>query len=824
MTNAQAEAQPSAPWIISSSYDLVLFVGTPFLIVPALLLASGHWAAEDIALVVAAFGATGHHLPGMMRAYGDRALFKRFKSRFIFAPIFLAGVCILSYVYGLTGITVVALIWGVWHGLMQTYGFMRIYDAKARSFAPMTAKLDFYMCVAWFGFGFIDSEYRMFGWMDDFYRSGGPFIAAEWIQALRWIWIGMTALVSAAFIIHAVRQQRAGNPANPIKFALMFTSFGFWWFCMSWSPNMILGVAMFELFHDSQYLSIVWLFNRNRAERDVEVGSFTAFVFRQRIWLVLLYVGLVALYGAWDYIDQSLVDGSWQSALIGLMVASALLHFYYDGFIWKVREQDTGGSLGLKGGTGRLLPRISVSSWKWSLFIVPLLVLAYTQSRVDLTELERLRLVVHSLPKSSMAHNNLGVVLQAEQKFDEARSHYQRALDLYPEYAEAHHNLGSLMLLEEQSALAEQHLQRAVEIRVMRSGAVRDLAHALRINGKYEEAASRYQAVLKSDHRDADALTGLAMTYLYLDQPEQAADSFARALTLNPLDPITHANLATLRRNQGRHEEAIQHHQRAMELAPERTDFAMEMALSLMAANRHGDAVEPLKRILQRDPQHLHAHRYLGAIYAETGQPGAAVEHLEFVVQQTGDTNALVGLGSVLAQTDQLDAAERQLKRALANDAQNAEAHHWLGRIYDRRQDPAQARFHFEQAVAGEPDNADQLNRLGIVFLKMKDPQAARGALQRSVAADPNFAAAHANLAISLGQLGDPDEARHHFEEALRLEPDHRAAHFYLNRMALQAGDWEAVRHHATALLKIDPEDDEAQRALHMAEAKSIQE
>jgi len=45
----------------------------------------------------------GHHLPGMIRAYGDRALFQRFKYRFIFAPIFLVVVCTAFFFVGSQG-------------------------------------------------------------------------------------------------------------------------------------------------------------------------------------------------------------------------------------------------------------------------------------------------------------------------------------------------------------------------------------------------------------------------------------------------------------------------------------------------------------------------------------------------------------------------------------------------------------------------------------------------------------------------------------------------------------------------------------------------
>ncbi|PYL78867.1 MAG: hypothetical protein DMF27_02665, partial [Verrucomicrobia bacterium] len=62
-------------WILNSWRDLILYVGTPLLILPVFALAQSRWSAQDIYLFVAAFGAMGHHLPGMIRAYGDRALF-----------------------------------------------------------------------------------------------------------------------------------------------------------------------------------------------------------------------------------------------------------------------------------------------------------------------------------------------------------------------------------------------------------------------------------------------------------------------------------------------------------------------------------------------------------------------------------------------------------------------------------------------------------------------------------------------------------------------------------------------------------------------------
>ena len=128
-------------WILDSWRDLILYVGTPLLLLPAFALAQARWSPQDIYLFVAAFGAMGHHLPGMIRAYGDRALFERFKWRFILAPLFLLAVCVAFFWWDLKGILLVVFFWGVWHGLMQTYGFLRIYDAKVGSVSRLTARL-----------------------------------------------------------------------------------------------------------------------------------------------------------------------------------------------------------------------------------------------------------------------------------------------------------------------------------------------------------------------------------------------------------------------------------------------------------------------------------------------------------------------------------------------------------------------------------------------------------------------------------------------------------------------------------------------------------
>ena len=118
----------------------------------------------------------------------------------------------------------------------------------------------------------------------------------------------------------------------------MATSIAFWWYSNVVVSNMLVGIALFEIFHDVQYLTIVWIFNLNRVDRNPSVGRFTRFLFRRSWGLAGLYVGLVAAYGSLNLVPPGLSSQTLSRSLTGLLTASALLHFYYDGFIWKVRE------------------------------------------------------------------------------------------------------------------------------------------------------------------------------------------------------------------------------------------------------------------------------------------------------------------------------------------------------------------------------------------------------------------------------------------------------------------------------------------------------
>ena len=588
-------------WILDSWRDLILYVCTPLLLVPIFVGAQGFWAAEDIYLFVAAFGAMGHHLPGMIRAYGDRALFQRFRWRFICAPIFLVVVCAAFSLWDLKGIVLVAFVWGVWHGMMQTYGFCRIYDAKVGSFAQLTRRLDFALCGIWFATAVLLSPQRMTDTLESYYAAGGPLIPPALLRTAQPGLLALALAISGVFLVNFIWAWMQGRRPSPVKLVLLVTSISFWWYCNNIVASVLVGIALFEVFHDVQYLSLVWIYNRKRVESDSSIGGFMRFVFRRSGALVGLYIGLIFAYGALGYFKSNIGIDTVKRVLTGVVTASALLHFYYDGFIWKVREKSTRQSLGIGGGTADVSTSAFLPSWavhgaKWvAVFVIPLGALWFWQVRAPRSGLQRLGQIVADLPVGARQHSNYGKALQDAGRLDEAAEEFSAALRFNPGSAKAHANLAAVLIGK----------------------------------GDLEEAQTHFEAALRIDPNNAEVHSGYAYLLERLGRLEQAAAECATAVRLDPRSAMAWYSYGAFLEKHGKPEEAIAQYRQAVKVDPRHVDAHLDLASALF---QKGDLQEAKAHYLEGsrlDPKLAQPHNDLGKVFMREGNVPQAIVQFE---------------------------------------------------------------------------------------------------------------------------------------------------------------------------------------------------
>src|SRR5207248_3073150 len=380
----------------------------------------------------------------------------------------------------------------------------------------------------------------------------------------------------------------AGTRQNPVKLALFVTSIAFWWYCNNGVANILAGIALFEVFHDVQYLSLVWIYNRNRVEKDSSIGGFMRFIFRRSGSLIGLYVGLVFAYGSIGYSNSTIVLETLTRVLTGLVAASGLLHFYYDGFIWKVREKSTRQSLGLAGGAadvnlGGFLPGWALHATKWAVaFVIPLAAMSIGKVYRASPEVDRSRYVAADLPSSARAHYNYGASLQQQGRLDEAQQEYNAVLRFDPNYTKAYINLGQLLVSKDKLDEAKKYYEKAIELDPRTGEAHAGYAYLLERLGDAEQARAEYQNAIRVTPKSAR----LFYTYAaFLDQRgelDAAIAEYQRALDVDPNLADAHSELATALLTKGDSRKAEAHYLEAARLDPKRADVHSNLGSLLL--------------------------------------------------------------------------------------------------------------------------------------------------------------------------------------------------------------------------------------------------
>ncbi|MSR61461.1 MAG: tetratricopeptide repeat protein [Planctomycetes bacterium] len=103
--------------------------------------------------------------------------------------------------------------------------------------------------------------------------------------------------------------------------------------------------------------------------------------------------------------------------------------------------------------------------------------------------------------RNFVAHNNLGLALAQERRFEEAEEHFEAAAAISPRFFEAQLNLGKALYLRDDWAAARTALERAVALRPASADAHLSLAWALFRSDEHAAADAQLTRALECDPR-----------------------------------------------------------------------------------------------------------------------------------------------------------------------------------------------------------------------------------------------------------------------------------------------------------------------------------
>ncbi|MEO8197119.1 MAG: tetratricopeptide repeat protein [Thermoanaerobaculia bacterium] len=306
-------------------------------------------------------------------------------------------------------------------------------------------------------------------------------------------------------------------------------------------------------------------------------------------------------------------------------------------------------------GLARRFPRVGRSApWLAALILAALALSSNVYARVFESEETRCRATLERNPSSWLAMNNLGVALNRQRKFAEAKGWFEKAIVARQPYPEAESNLGVALVGLGNPVAAIEHYRTSLRAWPENPLAHNNLGTALAQTGRIGAAEAEFEEALR----------------LRPDYAEPRAN----------LDKLRSANA-----------------QASDPLASERTD-----------GHSFETAIEELLQEVRSHPDSAERRNNLGAALASSGDLDAAIEQFSAAARLMPDSVASrINLGNALLSSDRPAAALDPLEEAVRLAPHDGQAHHLLGVCLAQLDRLPEALHHFEEALRIDPTDRE---------------------------------------------------------------------------------------------------------------------
>ena len=463
--------------------------------------------------------------------------------------------------------------------------------------------------------------------------------------------------------------------------------------------------------------------------------------------------------------------------------------------------------------------------------------------------------LIKAHPKDPAGHGGMGLVKMRQEAFIEARTFFQKALDLAPgkgkdEWKKLFTESNYWATLEEartafedsDSAKGIEYLRKAVSLNGQEAVGILQLADALKAENDFPGAEENYRLVLKSNRKNQGALDGL-MSILVLqkrlkDLEELTPDMSARQLTI----------VADLKANdlqdKAKAAEAagdIPTAQRLLEdailITPENPWLRMALAKIYLRRDMPGQArslLDALTNVESPSAEALYVSASLSAIQQFWWEglmtleriPAPARKPVMFELQKRLWIRVQLDRINFLIQRGNPDAARQILASTEAAAGYEAEFIGTIAALEIKIGDPERGYGLIRQAVQSTPNPSAGLLLQYASTLLRANQEAELEAVMRKIAAMPNLQpeeiADFKNLQRVLSmryaertrEAGDYASAYNYLQPMLIADPDDNLVLLALARIYTSAGDSDSAKELFNKVLQSEPENPEVLQGL----------
>ena len=232
-------------------------------------------------------------------------------------------------------------------------------------------------------------------------------------------------------------------------------------------------------------------------------------------------------------------------------------------------------------------------------------------------------------------HGNLGNALLEEGKIEEAILHYNKALELAPNYPEANTRLANALSKKGEINQAVVHYKKALQHKTD--------CHKVR----YNPLVKQHRTACYKVHRY------LADDLAKQGKSDEAIEHYVQSLELNPDQPEVYYNLANVLMREGKLDEAVARYNDALNLRPDYLEARSNLARALAEQGRLEEAIEHWQEMVRINPDELVLHSNLGTAYRRLGELDKAIMHWEQALRLKPDHVSILNKLAWLFATDE---------------------------------------------------------------------------------------------------------------------------------------------------------------------------
>jgi superkiller protein 3 len=357
-----------------------------------------------------------------------------------------------------------------------------------------------------------------------------------------------------------------------------------------------------------------------------------------------------------------------------------------------------------------------------------------------------------------------------------ALARYEEVFKLKPDYPPAYFSLARRHIAAGDSAAAEAAYRNAIKFNPEYRKAHYNLGLLLLSKKRYSDAWSEFEWVAKRDPRHGETHFNLARTAYGLKDNATALAEYRKAVELRGDDyPEAYLNQGLVLVALKQYKEAEESYRKAIKLNEAYPEAWYNLGMLQMRQKQLDQAGKSFRTAIQYEPRYEQAWFNLGVLAGREDKDDDAIDAYRHALEiRPNYPEARLNLAVRYAKQDRHNEAIAEYRALLEQDNTYALAWLNLGYAYLATNSLKNAEQALRHSLELEPQNVKAMKALATSLSDQDKDDDAVEVMRQAVAVDAGDPQLRALLARILLDTGKRAEARSEFSKALKLDPDNK--------------------------------------------------